>query len=352
MKDLNLDPIATLIKTIACLTASPIKYQLERNEIIIQLRKSLNLPLENPLKDFTGVYQYTLVEYSADKFIEHGVEKTQLLLEFFRQKEIIQAFYQAFEQNDQCILMREGEDFLYWNFLGDRVRELKVDIGKELTDFKSVFLRIVDSLRTTVDVVHSHKIDNLERILGLIANRLLAPQFNWNSYVNLYAVEGLASFELENSSNSFSLGVAELDDTEHQEIRLSQGFRIIYQIPFAGYALLMQGFSSSWVFTRLLKCTDSTLDKKTRYIKERIAMVPSGSFSVPVNSSYLREKTDMGLHRFVLLLSQKPFSEIIKEIIIQESNELSLYAFNTLVEYIESDTSSVKLLVADCNIIR
>ncbi|QIR41890.1 hypothetical protein HCG51_35020 (plasmid) [Tolypothrix sp. PCC 7910] len=349
MTDFNLDPITAVIKAIASLATSPIKYQLERNEIVIQLRKKLNLAHDHPPSDFTAVYRYALVEYGADKLVEYEADKLQLLLEVFHQQEIIQAFRQAFEQNNQSILIRKGEDFLDWNILGDRVRELKVDIGKEFIDFQSVFIRVANSTRTPADVIQIQKIDNLKEILGAITNRLLAPQL-WNSYVNLHGVEGLVSFEIEDIPNSF--GVAEPDDTERQQIRLGQGFRLAYQLPFAGYALLMQGFSSSWVFTRLGKCTDSTLDKKTRYIQERIAVVPAVSWSVPTNTSYLREKVDIGVHRFVLLLSQKPFPEIIQEMIVKETTELSLSALNTLVEYIEDDPSSITLLVTECDIIR
>ncbi|NES21659.1 MAG: hypothetical protein F6K41_22705 [Symploca sp. SIO3E6] len=172
----------------------------------------------------------------------------------------------------------------------------------------------------------------------------------WNSYVNLYGIEELVSFEIEDSPTS--LGVAEIDDNERQEIRLGQGFRLVYQFPFFGYALLMQGINSTWVFTRLSKCKNSALDKKTNYIQERIARVTVDSWSVPTNGRYLREKVELGLHRFVLLLSQKPFSETIQEIIFQETNELSSSALRILVEYVESEFSSIKLIVAECDIIR
>jgi hypothetical protein len=341
MTDLNLDPIAAVVKAIASMAIPPVKNQLERNEKVIQLRKTLDRPPDHPPADFTAVYQYALVDYDVDK--------PQPLLEIFRQKEIIQVFRQAFEQNDQSILLEEGENFLSWNILGERIRELEVDIRKEFTDFQSVFIKVANSTRTPADVIQIQKIHSLGEMLGAIAIRLLASQSHWNSYISRYGVEGLVSFEIENSPASF--GVAEPDDTGRQEIRLSQGFRLLYQLPFSGYALLIQGVKSNWGITRFGRCEDSTLDKEARYIQERIAMVPSGRWSVPTNSSYLREKTDVGLHRFVLLLSQHPFPVKIQELIVQETAEISPSTLSNLVEYIENNPLSIKLIIAECDII-
>jgi hypothetical protein len=336
MTDLNLDPITAVVKAIASMAISPVKNQLERNKKVIQLRKTLNLLPDHPPADFTAVYQYALVDY--------GIDKPQPLLEIFRQKEIIQAFRQAFEQKDQLILLEEGEDFLNWNVLGDRVQELKIDIRKEFADFQSVFIKVANSTRTPADVIQIQKIDSLEEILGAIAIRLLASQSHWNNYINRHGVEGLVSFEVENSPASF--GVAEPDDTGRQEIRLGQGFRLAYQLPFAGHALLIQGVKSNWGFTRFGRCEDSTLDKEARYIQERIATVPSGRWSVPTNRSYLREKTDVGLHRFVLLLSQYAFPIKIQELILQETSEISPSTLSNLVEHIENNALGIKLIVA------
>jgi len=341
MTELNLDPVTAVVKAIAGMAISPVKNQLERSEKVIQLRKTLKLPPDHPPADFTAVYQYALVDYSVDK--------PQLLLEIFRQKEIIQAFRQAFEQKDQSILLEKGKDFLNWNILGDHIYELKVDIQKEFTDFQSVFIKVANSTRTPADVIQIQKIDSLEEMLGSIAIKLLASQSCWNNYISRYSVGGLVSFEIENSPASF--GVAEPDDTGRQEIRLGQGFRLAYQLPFAGHALLIQGVKASWVITRFGKCEDSTLDKEARYIQERIAMVPVGTWSVPTNRSYLREKTDVGLHRFVLLLSQHPFPVKIQELIVQETSEISPPTLSNLVEYIENNALNIKLIVAECDII-
>jgi hypothetical protein len=341
MTDLNLDPITAVVKAIASMAIAPVKNQLERNEKVIQLRKTLDLPPDHPPADFTAVYQYALVDY--------GVDKPRPLLEIFRQKEIIQAFRQAFEQNNPPILLKEGEYFLNGNILGDHVHELKIDIQKEFTDFQSVFIKIANSTRTPADVIQIQKIDRLAEMLEAIAIKVLASRSRWNSYICRHGVEGLVSFDIENSPISF--GVAEPDDTGRQEIRLGQGFRLVYRLPFAGHALLIQGVKSNWGFTRFSKCEDSTLDKEARYIQERIAMVPVGRWSVPTNKSYLREKTDVGLHRFVLLLSQHPFPWKIQELIAQEIGEVSPLILNNLIDYIGDNTLNTRIIVAECDII-
>ena len=341
MTDLNLDPITAVVKAIASMAISPVKNQLERNERVIQLRKSLNLPPDHPPADFTAVYQYALVEY--------GVDKPQPLLEIFRQEEIIQAFRQAFELEDQSIFLKEGKDFLAWNVLGDHAQELKVDIRKEFSGFQAIFIKVANSTRTPADVIQIQKIDNLEEMLRAIAIKLLDSRSYWNNYISRHGIEGLVRFEIENSPSSF--GVAEPDDTGRQEIRLGQGFRLVYQLPFAGYALLLQGVKANWVITRFGKCEDSTLDNEARYIQERIAMVPVGRWSVPANKSYLREKTDVGLHRFVLLLSQHPFAGKIQELIAQEMTEVSPSTLNNLIEYIGDNPLTTKIIVAECDII-
>lgn len=341
MTDLNLDPITAVVKAIASMAISPVKNQLERNEKVIQLRKILNLPPDHPPADFTAVYQYALVDY--------GVDKPQSLLEIFRQKEIIQAFRQTFEQKDNSILLEEGENFLNWHILGDHIQELKIDIRKEFTDFQSAFIKVTNSTRTPADVIQIQKIDSLEEMLGAIAVRLLASQSHWNSYISRHGVEGLVSFEIENSPASF--GVAEPDDTGRQEIRLGQGFRLVYRLPFPGHALLIQGVKASWVITRLGKCEDSKINNEARYIQERIAMAPVGRWTVPTHRSYLRERTDVGLHRFVLLLSQHAFPIKIQELILQETPEISPLALSNLVEYIENNALNIKLIVAECDFI-
>ena len=60
---------------------------ISRIERIIKLLKQLNLDPDHPPDDFSGVYQYALVEY--------GLGKSRPVLEIFRQSEIQQLFREA-----------------------------------------------------------------------------------------------------------------------------------------------------------------------------------------------------------------------------------------------------------------
>lgn len=153
MTDLNFDPVIGVIKAIASMAASPIKNQLERDERVIQLRKKLDFDPDHPPADFTGVYKYALVEY--------GFDKPQPILELFRQKEIIQAFRAAFEEKDHSIIQKAGQKFIDEYALGDEIKEQKIDIRQELTEFNEVFVRVTERTRTPAQVNTDIKIDNL-----------------------------------------------------------------------------------------------------------------------------------------------------------------------------------------------
>ena len=346
MTPLNFLPI---IGAVANFASSPLRYQLERKEIVIRLLKDANLSPDNIPPDFKAVYKHTLVEYSATKLKDSSIERPEILAKFFRQEDIVQAFHKAFYQNDQTILLEEGEDFLEWNILGDLIRETKINIEQEIASFKSIFMRVSHSTGNPFDVIQKQKIDELTESLENIKNHIQASPAGWNSYINFHGIKELVSFELENSPGS--LGIAEPDDAERPEILLGQGFRLLYNLPFSGYALLLQGFRTSWVVTRLSKCQDSSLEPEARYIQERFAVVPSGRWVVPTNGRYLRERTDLGLHRFALLLTAKPFPSKIKNLVVQDSSELSSSTLNTLVEYIKDNFTDTKLIAIECDIV-
>ena len=339
MTNLNSNLISLAIGVIASLAAPPIKNQFERNERVIQALKKLKLNPDHPPADFTGVYRYALVQY--------GIDKPQPLLQLLRQEGIIRAFRQAFEQNNQSPVLIEVAK-ISWIF---NLNTLGIDLQEELNQFKDIFIEVANSTRTPADVIQSQEIKNLSETLETIANTLAAPTL-WSYYVTHFGEKERVSFKLKDRSE---LRVAEPDDTERKEIRLGQGFRLVYQLPFAGYALLMQGLNSSWVVTRLGKCTDETLNQKTRYIQERIAKVLPSIWSVPTNKTYLKEKDYkyIGLNRFVLLISKNVFPEVIQEMVYRETQELSLSALSTLVKYVQEniDNSRIKLIVAECNIV-
>ena len=112
---LETDLLFKIINTVARSAFPLIKNQSEHNEFVIKVLKRFGFEPTHPPKDFDGVYAYTLVEY--------GVGKSKTILELFREEEIKQAFRNAFEQNNPSILLREGENFLDWNILGDVIKE-------------------------------------------------------------------------------------------------------------------------------------------------------------------------------------------------------------------------------------
>jgi hypothetical protein len=87
---MNLEPVKA-INEIARFAAPKIINQVQRNEIVIKILKTLNLDPANPPKDFDGVYAYALVEY--------GVGKSAPIWDFFREKEIKTSFWKAFNNN-------------------------------------------------------------------------------------------------------------------------------------------------------------------------------------------------------------------------------------------------------------
>ncbi len=228
MTDLNLDPITGIIKTIASMVTSPIKNKLERDERVIQLRKKLNLDPDHPPADFTGVYQYALVDY--------GVDKPQPILELFRQKEIIQAFRQAFEQNDQSILVTKGEDFLDWNILGFCIREPNYDIKQEFADFQAIFIKVANCTRTPADVIQTQKIDNLKKLLVEIVERLIAlPPLTLDQIWNLLVDKAMKTDQMKPEIAN-NLGMW------NPALKVPRGtpFHFVVNFPISGYLVLLE----------------------------------------------------------------------------------------------------------------
>ncbi|MEQ8997984.1 MAG: NACHT domain-containing protein [Coleofasciculus sp. B1-GNL1-01] len=164
MNPINLDPIIAAISAIARPAAPLLKNKLERDETVIKLLKKFNLDPEHPHPDFTSIYQYAFVEY--------GISKPQPILELFRQKEIQQAFRQAFDRNDPSILLQQGEAFLDGYALGDEIRELRIDPKREFAAFATVFIQVAKRSRTPADVLTNQKIDSLHKSMRTLHERL------------------------------------------------------------------------------------------------------------------------------------------------------------------------------------
>jgi len=161
---INLDPIITAISAIARPAAPLLKTKLERDETVIKLLKKFKLDPEHPHPDFTSIYQYAFVEY--------GIGKPKPILELFRQKEIQQAFRQAFDRNNPSILLQQGEAFLDGYALGDEIRELRIDPKREFAAFATVFIQVAKRSRTPADVLTNQKIDSLHKSMRTLHQRL------------------------------------------------------------------------------------------------------------------------------------------------------------------------------------
>lgn len=153
-----------LINTILGFGTTIGKDKLRRTELVIKLLKKLNLDPDHPPADFTAVYQYTLVEY--------GIGKPQPVLEIFRQSEIQQIFRRALDQNNSAILLKQGEDFLASQALGDELQALGISARREFYEFAAVFIEIAKRSRTPAEVLTNQRLESLHRQMADLHDRL------------------------------------------------------------------------------------------------------------------------------------------------------------------------------------
>ncbi|MDJ0694937.1 NACHT domain-containing protein [Mastigocoleus sp. MO_188.B34] len=161
MTSIPLDPI---FKAITSIAIPVIKNQAQRSEIVIKLLKKFKIDPEHPPADFRGVYAYTLVEY--------GVWKPKPVLELFRKEEIKKAFRQAFDRNNASILLSEVDDFIDAYALGDEIKDLRIDIRREIASFYIIFSEIAKRTRNPADTMMSQQIGSLHRSITNIQEQL------------------------------------------------------------------------------------------------------------------------------------------------------------------------------------
>ncbi|MDA0269011.1 MAG: NACHT domain-containing protein, partial [Cyanobacteria bacterium] len=137
---------------------------INRNERIIQVLKRLKLDPDHPPADFTGVYQYALVEY--------GVGKPRPALAIFRQKEIQDLFREALERNNPSILLKNGEAFLADSPLQADLQASNVDVRREFYEFAAIFIEVAKRTRTPAEILAEQKLESLHRQLGGLQERL------------------------------------------------------------------------------------------------------------------------------------------------------------------------------------
>lgn len=143
------------------------KDELKRNERVIKLLKQFNLDPDHPPAEFSGVYNYALVEY--------GVGKSLAILQLFREDEIQKAFRKAYDADNPNIVIEEVEKILQpdeWNILEEGIREEQIDVLHELAEFSAVFLKVVELSRTPAEVQRDRNIASLQQELSTIKQHL------------------------------------------------------------------------------------------------------------------------------------------------------------------------------------
>ncbi|MDX2239257.1 MAG: NACHT domain-containing protein [Leptolyngbyaceae cyanobacterium bins.302] len=200
MTPVPLDLVIKAITTIAGPATPMIKNKLERSEAVIKLLKQFNLDPEHPPADFTGVYQYALVEY--------GVGKPQAILELFRQPEIQKAFRQAFEQVNFSILLKAGESFLDEQPRSNEIHDLGLDPKREFIAFATIFMEVAKRTRTPAQVLTNQQISSLHRNLAIVLERI----------ERLPTLEGLRT-EMARLSAQNNLSLPAATDSEAQQCR-------------------------------------------------------------------------------------------------------------------------------------
>ena len=139
---------------------------ISRNERVIKILKQLNLDPDHPPKDFSGVYQYALVEY--------GVGRPRPALKIFRQSEIQELFREALEQNNPSMLLKRGEAFLTEHALQAELQAKNIDVRREFYEFAAVFIQVAKRTRTPAEILANQRLESLHRSISGMQERL-----NW-----------------------------------------------------------------------------------------------------------------------------------------------------------------------------
>jgi hypothetical protein len=169
--------IAAIINTARSVATPILLEKARRDENVIKILKKLEIDPTHPAPDFDTVYAYALVEYGLDKIPKDGVDKTEAILQFFREQEIKKAFYQSFYNKDDSILtdalkrevIWKSDD---WNTLGDNLKKWNVDFREVLADFSTAFIKVLERSQTPAERRGDQKIDELREKLEQISQQL------------------------------------------------------------------------------------------------------------------------------------------------------------------------------------
>ncbi|MBD2531985.1 NACHT domain protein [Nostoc flagelliforme FACHB-838] len=131
---MNIDPVVNALKSIAKPAASLVINQAQRNETVVRTLKQFNFDPVQPPKDVDGVYVYSLIEY--------GVDKQEVLLNLFREREIKNAFWSAYTSNDPLGFYKEVEKFLQGTDSEYDIRLMRIELRSQLEEFGEIFIKV------------------------------------------------------------------------------------------------------------------------------------------------------------------------------------------------------------------
>ncbi|MEH2453229.1 P-loop NTPase fold protein [Nostoc sp.] len=131
---MNIDPVVNLLKSIAKPTAFLVINQAQRNETVVRTLKQFNFDPVQPPKDVDGVYVYSLIEY--------GVDKQEVMLNLFREREIKNAFWSAYTSNNPLGFYKEVEKFLQGKDSEFDIRLMRIELRSQLEEFGEIFIKV------------------------------------------------------------------------------------------------------------------------------------------------------------------------------------------------------------------
>ncbi|MEH1921857.1 hypothetical protein [Nostoc sp.] len=137
---MSIDLVVNALKSIAKPATSLVINQAQRNETVVRTLKQFKFDPVQPPKDVDGVYVYSLIEY--------GVDKPEVLLNLFREKEIKNAFWSAYTSNNPLGFYKEVENFLQGKDLEFDIRLLRIELRSQLEEFGEIFIKVAKKTKS------------------------------------------------------------------------------------------------------------------------------------------------------------------------------------------------------------
>ncbi|MEH1783696.1 MAG: AAA family ATPase [Nostoc sp.] len=131
---MSIDLVVNALKSIAKPATSLVINQAQRNETVVRTLKQFKFDPVQPPRDVDGVYVYSLIEY--------GVDKPEVLLNLFREREIKNAFWSAYTSNNPLGFYKEVENFLQGKDSEFDIRLLRIELRSELEEFGEIFIKV------------------------------------------------------------------------------------------------------------------------------------------------------------------------------------------------------------------